>query len=108
MVIAATPSSPNKFIMVLLNRKVVTPADNWLTISEEPLEQLFNKTGMSIFGLQKYNSLLQEADLAAGGIFCLSWQVRKNIVPAEAGIIYPIPVPRAAPFIPMLSKTIKT
>ena len=43
-VIAATPSSPSSFIIVTLNRNVVTAAEHWLTISDAPLEQLFRRT----------------------------------------------------------------
>ncbi len=59
-VIAATPSSPNSFIIIALNRNVVTAVDNWLTISDTPLEQLFINTSASILGLQKCSSLLQD------------------------------------------------
>ena len=92
-VIAATPSSPNSFIIVILNRNVVTAVEHWLTSSDTPLEQLFSRTDASILGLQKCNSLLY---------------IRKNTVPIIDGIIYPMPVPIAAPLIPICSKTIKT
>ena len=92
-VIAATPSSPSSFIIVTLNRNVVTAAEHWLTISDAPLEQLFSRTDTSMLGLQKCSSLLF---------------VRKNRVPIIVGIIYPTPVPKAAPLIPICIKTIKT
>ena len=69
-VIAATPSSPSSYIIVTLNRNVVTAAEHWLTISDAPLEQLFRRTDASILGLQKYSSLLP-----------LRLSVRKKIVP---------------------------
>ncbi len=56
-VIAATPSSPNSFIIVTLNRNVVMAVEHWLTISDAPLEQLFNRTDASMLGLQKCSSL---------------------------------------------------
>ena len=37
MVMAATPCSPAKDIITMLNRKVITALDSWDTISEEPL-----------------------------------------------------------------------
>ncbi len=51
-VIAATPSSPNSFIIVTLNRNVVTAVEHWLTSSDTPLEQLFSRTDASMSGLQ--------------------------------------------------------
>ena len=53
MVIAATPFSPSRFIIVRLNKNVVTAVANWPTISEEPLKQLSPITAHFNFGLVK-------------------------------------------------------
>ena len=53
IVIAATPFSPDNFIIILLKKNVVTAAAIWLTISEKPLKQLFARTPKSIMGFRK-------------------------------------------------------
>ena len=53
MVIATTPFSPSRFIMVRLNRNVVTAVANCPTISDEPLKQLSTITAHFNFSFVK-------------------------------------------------------
>ena len=80
-VIAATPSSPNSFIIVTLNRNVVMAVEHWLTISDVPLEQLFIRTDTAMLGLQKCSSLFPSGNAPLPSVAPKELPLRKNIVP---------------------------
>ena len=61
MVMAATPSSPAKCIISRLNRKVMTPEERLVTISEEPLRQVSPSSFFTMRGRTNHRLFLAAA-----------------------------------------------
>ena len=92
MVSAATPASPARRSMVMLNRKVVTLMESWAIISELPLKQTPPNSLRRMPGRVKCSGPLLR---------------RKKHNPPRGGIRKAMPVARAAPATPMPSGTMK-
>ena len=90
IVTAATPSSPKYFIIIMLNKNVVIPVDNSVSISLLPFVQDFKRTFQVKVGFEelmgldegrKGKKIIREGDFQANyAYYCLH---RLGILPSQ-------------------------